>query len=253
MLRKNNKAQVTIFVILALIMVVAIIILFLLINRPSFEIVNAENPQAYIESCTRDAVEEAVDILSEQGGDITPIGSTIYKSKNITYLCYNANYYEPCINQRPLLIEHIENEIKDYIWDSVDNCFNSLAEELEKKNYEVSIGEIELTTKLQTNQIVVDINRDFTMTKNDKTQEFNSFKMNLINGLYGLSKIAAEIVNQEARFCNFDILGFMIIYPEYDVDKFRTGDSDIIYTLRERRSGDKFMFAVRSCTLPPGF
>jgi len=250
---KPKKAQVTIFVILALILVVAIILLFLLINQPDIEVIDIENPQAYIESCTRDAVEEAIDIISSQGGDIIPQGSVMYMDNNLAYLCYNANYYEPCINQRPMLIEHIEGEIDSYIWSKVDNCFNFLKAELEKKNYDISMGEMVLTTKLQSKQVVVDIARDFKMSKNDETQKFKNFRMNLVHSLYDLVKVAVEIVNQEARYCNFDILGFMIFYPEYDLDKFRTGDSDVIYTIRERGSRNQFIFAVRSCALPPGF
>jgi len=45
----------------------------------------------------------------------------------------------------------------------------------------------------------------------------------------------------------------MIFYPKYDMNKFRTGDSDIIYSIKDRLSGEEFVFAVKSCTLPPGF
>ncbi len=252
MIRKNNRAQVTIFIILALIIIVGMILLFLLIRRPSFEVEDVENPQAYIESCTRDAVEEAIEILSEQGGDIEPEGSVMYEGREITYLCYNANYYVPCVNQRPMLVEHIEGEIDNHIIPRVENCFNGLKTELEGKNYDVSMGEMQLTTQLHTRQVVVNINRDFKMSKRDETREFKNFKMSLVHPVYDLAKIAMEIANQEAHYCNFDILGFMIIYPEYDADKFRTGDADIIYTLRETATNQKFKFAIRSCAMPAG-
>jgi len=252
-LSKSKRSQVTIFIIFGLILIVSMVLLFILIKKPDFQVEDVENPQAYIESCVRDAVEEAIEILSKQGGDITPKGSVMYQGENITYLCYNANYYVPCVNQRPLLIEHIEGEITNYISPKVNTCFDNLKTELERKNYGIVIGEMKLNTKLQTNQVVVDINRDFKMTKRDEAREFKNFKAGLMHSIYELAKVSSNIVNQEARFCNFDILSYMIFYPEYNLDKFRTGDSDIIYTIRERRSGDKFVFAVKSCTLPPGF
>jgi len=253
LLKMRSKAQVTIFIILALIIIVAIVILFILIRRPVIEIEDVENPQAYVESCVREAVEEALEILMPQGGDIEPEGSVMYNGKEITYLCYNSNYYSPCVNQRPMLIEHIEEEIEDYIIPKVNNCFNSLQMELEKKNYEVVLGDMVLETQLQTRQVVVNIDRDFGMSKRDSVRNFDNFKMNLIYPVYELAEIAMEIVNQESHYCNFDVLGFMIIYPEYDIQKFRTGDSDIIYSLREIVSGKEFKFAIRSCVMPAGF
>jgi len=248
-----KRSQVTIFIILALILVVGIVLIFVLIKKPEIQIEDVKNPQAYIESCTHDAVEEAIDILSEQGGDISPKGSTMFRGKNITYLCYNANYYAPCINQRPLLIEHIQDEITNYITPKVENCFQSLKKELEKKNYIVEIGEMELKTELQTEQVSVNINRDFKMSNRDTTREFKNFKMNLVYPIYEMLKVAMKITNQEAEFCNFDILSFMIFYPEYDVSKFRPGNSDVIYQIRDKTTNQEFKFAIRSCALPPGF
>jgi len=254
MVINSKRSQVTIFIILAMLIVVVIAILFLLIKKPDLQIEDVENPQAYIESCTRELVEEAIRILSEQGGDINPKGSTMFRGRNITYLCYNANYYQPCIMQRPMLIEHIEQEITNYISPKVDNCFHALKGRLEAKNYEIKMEDsMNLQTKLQTNKVLVNINRNFKMTKRDSTRSFNNFKMSLVHPLYELSKTAMEIANQEARFCNFDILGYMIFYPEYDLDKFRPGEGDVIYQIRHMQTNQRFVFAIRSCALPPGF
>jgi hypothetical protein len=251
---KNKSGQITIFIILALIIVVSIALVTVIFRKPSsVQAVNEENPQAYIESCINDYVDEAVNLLSEQGGDINPQGSVMFKGRNITYLCYTSGFYFPCVNQRPMLAEHIEKEITNYIKPKAENCFNALKAQLEQKNYNVAMGSMKLTTKLQPKQIVVNIDRNFKMSKNEKIKEYKTFKSIINNPIYDLTEIAMEIVNQEARYCNFDILGFMVIYPEYDIQKFRTGDSDIIYTLREIASNQRFIFSIRSCALPAGF
>lgn len=250
--KMNQRGQITIFIILGLILVVVIILLFLLIKKPDVSLTDTENPQAYIESCTNDAVEEAVEMLLENGGDLEPKGSVMYNGKELTYLCYNENYYKPCINQRPMLIEHIENEITSYIQPRVSNCFQTLKTELETR-YDVEMENMELTTELQTKQVVVNIKRDFKMVRGDNVRSFTEFKANLINPIYDLAKIAMEISNQEAHYCNFDILGFMIIYPKYDIQKFNTGESDTIYTIKDLTTNQEFKFAIRSCALPAGF
>jgi hypothetical protein len=257
MLRKSNgiykRGQVTIFIILALIIVVSIILLFLLIRKPQLQIEDIENPQVYIDSCVSEFTEEAINVLSEQGGDIAPEGSTMFRGKNITYLCYNANFYEPCIMQRPDLITHIEDEITYDIEPKIDNCFNALKEKLESKNYNIEMGNMQLQTELQSGKVVINIDRDFKMTKREETRSFDNFKSIIANPIKDLAEVAMEIANQEAKYCNFDILGYMIFYPEYNLDKFRPGDGDVIYYLRHIQTNKRFVLAIRSCALPPGF
>ena len=91
------------------------------------------------------------------------------------------------------------------------------------------------------------------MTRGDRIQSFSEFETSLANPIYDLSKVAMEISNQEAEYCNFDSLGFMIIYPKYDINKLRTGDSDTVYKVEDLTTNQEFKFAIRSCALPPGF
>ncbi len=252
---KNKGAQVTIFIILALALIVSIAIIFVL-NKPKKPIIiNEKNPQTYIESCIKDSIEESLEILSEQGGDIFPENSIMYQDKNISYLCYIQGYYTPCINQRPHLISNIEKEIKEYASLIIDNCFSNLESELSNK-YEIEIqnsNEMQVNINLRPNQVLGEVNRKIIIKNEKNTREFKKFKVNLVHPIYNLAKIALEITNQEAQYCNFEILGFMLFYPKYNINKFRTGDSDTIYTITERISNKKFIFAVRGCVLPPGF
>jgi hypothetical protein len=248
----SKRSQVAIFIILALIIVVSISLLFLLFKGPEATLEDVENPSAYISSCVKEFTGEAIEIISKNGGDIEPEGSLMYKGENITYLCYTANYYKTCVNQRPMLIEHVEDEIKNYIEPKVTRCFNSLQSELEKKDYVVNTAGMSLDVSLKPKQVVVDIKKSFKMIKGEKSQEFKEFKVNTISPIYELSEIAMEIANQESYYCNFENLGFMIIYPEYDIRKERVGDSDTIYNIKEIRTNKNFRFAIRSCALPPG-
>ena len=75
---KSKRSQITIFIILGLIVIVLIALLFLLIKPPEIKVIDENNPQAFIESCTRESVEQALDILSKQGGDIEPKGYISY-------------------------------------------------------------------------------------------------------------------------------------------------------------------------------
>ncbi|MBT4135846.1 hypothetical protein HOD75_04915 [archaeon] len=249
--RMSRKGQIAIFIILALILVVSILLIFAFRNPPEIEVLDDENPQASIESCVSEVVNEVVNVLSVQGGDFNPQGSVMYQGRNITYLCYINENYLPCVNQRPLLIEHIENEIKVNIRQNVENCFENLKAGLERR-YEVEMGSLDIDVNLNRRKIKVDLIREMRIVRGDNVREFKDFKVEILNPIYDLAKIAGEIVNQESEFCNFNEVGFMLIYPEYDVQRIKTGDSDTIYILQERVSGKDFNFAVRSCVMPPG-
>ncbi len=248
----NRKAQVTIFIILALIIVVAIALVFVLMRKPTVEISASTDPEAYVERCIKDYVEETINILSEQGGDIVPEGSVMYQGKDITYLCYNANFYSPCVNQRPLLIEHIEDEITKYLDEKMKDCFSSLRDELEKRNYDVSLGSMSIETKLQSKRVTVTVNRKTEISKGQDVRKFEEFREAISHPIYDLAEIAMEIANQEARYCYFDVLGFMILYPNYDINKFDL-EKGTIYTIKDLTTNKKFTFAIRSCAMPPGF
>lgn len=247
-----KRSQVTIFIILGLIVVVSFIIIFLFFNPPEIRMVDENNPQAFIESCTREAVEESINLLSKRGGDINPIGYVTYDGENIAYLCYNEEFYESCVNQRPLFVEHIEKEITNYITPIVAECFYDLKSKLEKR-YEIEESQIDIKTKLQSGHISVTINKNFKTIRKEEIREFNEFGMNMVHPIYEFAKISMEIVNQEIKYCDFDELGFNILHPKYDVKKFITGDSDIIYNIKDSETGEQFKFAIKSCTLPVGF
>lgn len=251
-MRKNKKAQLTIFIVIALIIVAGIALIFVIWRKPAIEISPSANPEIYIEKCMKDYTEEALEILMSQGGDIKPEGSVIYQSKELVYLCYNANFYRHCINQRPMLIEHIEQEITNYLGPKMRACFTSFRQELEKRNYNVDVGGMNITTDLQTRKVVITVERILEIEKNQETRKFEKFKVQVINPVYDIAEIAMEIANQEAEYCNFDTTGFMIIYPKWDIRKFRV-DSDIIYTIKEVATNQEFKFAIRSCAMPAGF
>jgi len=248
----RKKGQVTIFIIFGLIIVVGLMIVFFLFNPPEIRIVDESNPQGFIESCTRQATEEAIDFLSKRGGDITPTGYVSYEGEDIKYLCYTKRFYEKCVNQRPLLVEHIEDQITDHITPIVADCFFDLRKGLENR-YEIEESEMKITTRLHPGEVSVKIDKNFKMVRSGEVIDFNQFRMTMVHPIYNFAKISMDIVNQEITFCNFDELGFNIIHQEYDVRKFITGNSDIIYTVKDLGTEEQFEFAISSCRLPAGF
>jgi len=248
----NNRGQITIFVIIGLILVVITAMIFITINPPQTIINTEKAPHSYIESCTKKVVQEAIEKIQINGGDIKTGFSVRYNNINRSYLCYTSEYFKQCVNQKPMLIEHIEHEITDYITPEISGCFDSLKEDLDRR-YNIEIGEMKVTTKLSPKEILVDIDRKFKMSNGEDSREFENYKIALVHPMYDLAKVATEITNQEAKYCTFNTVGFMTIYPQYDITRFKTGSSDTMYIVKDRKSGEEFNFAIRSCVIPPGF
>ena len=247
----NKRGQVAIFIIIGILLVVAIILIFIFWKSPDIDRPSPFSPSTYISSCVKDSAKKAIPILSENGGSITPKNGISYRSKNFAYLCYNANYYESCVNQQPMLIEHMEEEITEYIRPEVKDCFSGLQRQLESQGYQVSLGPLKIETELRPNRIVVTTNRKITISKGEDTRSFTDFETKFPTALYEFGDVATEIVNQETGNCGFDTLTFMLMHPEYDVRKKVVEDSNL-YTLKSLETGEEFKFATRSCAMPPG-
>ena len=139
---RGRNAQVTVFIIVGIIIVAGVLI-FLLMRQGIIPQLGGgkveENPEAFMRSCVEDKVQEAIGKISMQGGYIENKLNRTFKfedekaTSDISYLCYNQNYYYACINQEPMLIQHLKDEIHDYVERDVEACFDDLTINLEKK------------------------------------------------------------------------------------------------------------------------
>ena len=248
----DKKGQIAIFVIIAIV-IVAILVIFFMINRKPI-LPNQEefNLQSSIEKCTRDSSEEALDIMIPQGGFIEPENYKTYKNIKTTYLCQNTGYFKPCISQHPMLINEEINEVENYITPLIEQCFLTVKTELEKRNYAVTLEPMKLNVSFGTNKVLVSINRKISLTKNEQTSRFDEFNIAITNPIYDLSKVAIEIASQEAKFCYFEYVGYMILYPKFSIEKFAFSDATKIYSIRDKNSNKEMNIATRSCAIPPG-
>lgn len=250
--KRNKKAQVTIFIIIALIIVVSIALIYVIWRKPSISLQPETNPNSYIEKCVKDSVEETFDIIMKQGGYVSPGNYKLYDNEKISYLCYSENHL-PCANQ-VMLISHLEQEITKDIEGKVQGCFNLLKSELENKNYEVELAdEMQVTTELESGKVVVTIDKELAITKNEETRSFKKFKTEILSPIYDLAKTSIEILNGEAASCDFDYVSYMMLYHDYKISRDKLGDSTEIYTIGDKETGKEFKFATKGCIIPaPG-
>lgn len=258
---KNKTAQVTIFIIIGLIIITMIVIFVYIIQKgePTGNEQSETNPVTIFESCLEEDLEKIVETITSQGGYLNNSLNIPFQFKEnkkvqeISYLCYTSQSYFSCKNQEPLLVNHLKEEIKKGISFQVKNCFDEIASNLGRKGASVEANYRGFDVDLFPGRITISLDGEIASTKSGQTTMQTEIKGNFPSRLYEITKVVQEIVNQEATYCNFDLLGFMLLYSEFEIDKSMTRDSTTIYTVKHEKGVEKFDFAVRSCSFPPAF
>jgi hypothetical protein len=249
-MRGNKGGQVALFVIVAIVLVAAILLFFALKPEVS-PFAQQQEPSAYIEKCMRDSASNALDILSNQGGSLSPTGFALYDNNRVSYLCYTSDYYSRCVNQEPMLKYSVESEITDYVKPKLQQCIANLKQQYETKGYKVEVGIMKLSTTLAPKKVIIDLDMPFTIVKED-SERYEKFQAIVLHPIYDHIMLSQDIVNSETSVGDFDQLGYMLYQPDTSVDK-KTQGENTIYIIRDRNSEKRFLFAIRSYIMPPGF
>jgi len=253
LLKKNKKGQVTIFIIIGMMIIIAGVLIYLFYPKIKTTIGGEEkNPEAYIQSCLEQDLKDTVEKVSLQGGSINPIHYILYNNTKIEYLCYTNEYYIPCTVQQPMLKEHIELQITEDIDEAVDACFTSLKESYEKKGYDVNLKRGKKITELMPKKIIATFNYSLTLTKGN-TQTYDSFNIILNNNLYELTTIANDIIEWETTYGDAEVTTYMTYNHDLKAEKLMKNSGEKIYILTNRDTQNKFQFAVRSQAWPAGY
>ena len=250
---ENSKGQLTIFIIVAIIVVSLIAMIYFLFPGVLVNLgIASGNPGNFMQTCIEEEIQKNVETISAQGGSLEPENFILYKDDKIEYLCFNENDYLPCVMQQPLLKQHIENEIKRGIKNQEDVCFEKLKENFQKIGYDVSLKRGETIVELLPEKISVTFENDLTLTK-ENSERIEKINVVLNNNLYELTSIADSILNWEARYGDAETTIYMSYYKDLKVEKLKQSEGGTIYILTNRNTGEKFQFASRSVAFPAGF
>ncbi|MEM2933060.1 MAG: hypothetical protein QW622_02540 [Candidatus Pacearchaeota archaeon] len=247
---KQKKAQVTIFILIAIAIFAVLVIMF----YPKIKIYFVPStPVSFIDECIKGEIDKITERVSLQGGSSKPDFYYSYKGNKIEYLCYTNQYYKTCTMQRPLLKQHIESEIKDYIEEKARSCVYGLKEEMEKRGYSVSMNYQGVDVSIVPGNIIITLNAKMNMKKEEATESFNKFEIKKKSEIYNLVMLTTNILNSEARYGDTNIINYMFYYPEIKVEKLKQGDGSKVYILTNTGTNEKFMFATRSLSWPGGY
>jgi len=253
---KCKRSQVTLFVILAIV-IVALLIIFFTYALPKIRSYFS-NPQTNLENCFKDNIKKELPKILLSGGTLTPELYFMYEGGMVDYLCYTSEYYRTCAMQKPFIKQDIENQLKIAINANVQKCFNDYTERLRVKGYVVSVSpeNADLSVQINSTYIVAYLNNQITATKGEETISYTGAKLfnaKISSNVYEILMVASSILNFEARYGDSEPETYMFYYKNLKVEKKKQSDGTEIYIITDKNTDEKFKFATRSLAWPPGY
>ena len=187
MKQTSKKAQISLFVILGLVIVIAILFVWYL-NSIKPEKINfekiSENPvRTYVESCLDVTTRRALTNLGLRGGYIyLPQGIKEFEPlKPIVYLYYYGEYpaYISLLETgyyRLATLSSWENDISKYIYEELPKCINDF-EPLKEFGYEVDFKTPKPNVMIRDADVLVKLNYPLKITKDDKVMNIEEFQI----------------------------------------------------------------------------
>lgn len=256
----KRGGQVTIFIIIGIILV-AVVAAFFLTRQgiiPEIGVGKETNPSIFLQTCMSDSVQDVLNSLADKGGFVNNQLNKRFRFSeeteysNISLLCYTKDFYVPCVNQKPMYLSQINNEVKVQTTQIVSDCFDGLTASLEKQNDAVDATYNGFDVVFDEGKIIFKIKSKIILTNAGETKTIENFEIVHPTMFFNLAKITQEIISQEAEYCNFENIGYMAFNPKYNIRKFTTSDSFLIYRVSHRETGEQFKFGVRGCVRPVG-
>jgi len=242
----NNRGQVTIFIIVAIVIVVGILTFFLFIQPTYFQ---DKGKQLGFESCVSDVVEAAIIELELKAGFIAPEFTYTYGGEELTYLCYTNEYYQTCTVQVPFLKNAFDSEMERLIREDVDACYDNSIDELKAQGYTVASGQVKYDVLIEPSIVRVEIDAPTTVGG----QQFARFNAKVNALTYDMVMIATSILQFETKYGDADAGAMMEFYPEYKITKMKMSEGTTVYALEHKKLGNKFQFASKSLVWPAGY
>jgi hypothetical protein len=245
----KKRGQISIFVIVAIVVVGIIVLIFAFPNLNVF--VSDVNPSSFLRECVKGEIDNNLGILSKQGGYLNPENYVMYQGNRIQYLCYTSESYLPCKVQQPLLVKHVEDELKRKIKPRAQECVQELKAKYESQGYSVRTTPGDVTVSIAPGSIIVDFLSPMSVTK-ESSQTFERFAVAIDSEMYDLLSTATNIIQFESTLGDSETTVYLNYYPDLRIDKTKR-NGDTIYKLSNVVTGDEFTFASRSLVWPQGF
>ncbi len=242
----EKKGQVTIFIIMGIVIVSAVLVFFLW-AKPTY--LSEGGRKLNFENCVEDVVEQTISDLEKNAGFEDPKFTYKYNGEEFAYLCYTNEYYKTCTVQVPFLKNNFDEQMEAAIKDKVNTCYSNSISELEAQGYSVTKGEVTYDVLIEPGVVRVEIEAPTVVG----SSSFAKFNVRINSPIYDMVMLSTSILQFESSYGDFDTSSAMLYYPDYIIGKIKRSDGTTLYTVENKIFGNKFQFASRSLAWPAGY
>lgn len=186
----NNKGQITIFVIIAILLVALVVLFFVFkddfgIGKTSSEI---EPIQTSVLSCLESTSEEGINYIALHGGyyKIPEEISMKYLEKEVPYYYINSKENIPSI-------ERVERELEDYISENLKSCLNFSS--FEEQGFSINEGNVSSSVNIGEDKTNIKANYPLAIEKGEESFKLKEFKTEVLSNIKELHGASVELVN----------------------------------------------------------
>ena len=202
----DNKGQMSIFIIMALIIVAGVLVYIAVKynSTPSKEGTDFDSVFSYYSSCIEDKVRAAIDIAGSQGGHIytpeyLPGSEHAPFSSQLNFLGFPVPYWyyvsaNGIIKEQVPTEESIERDIARYVEERIDDCdFNSFYE----KGFSIETSGAKTKVFLENNEVRVFVDSELKAEKEENVVSKREHKVIIKSKLGKFYEIAREIYDKQ--------------------------------------------------------
>jgi len=227
--KSDKKGQVTIFIIIAVIIVALIVGFFLLRGKISIVRIPEDfKPiEQYFLSCIEGNAKIGINILEQQAGyiylpefqqgsDFSPFSNQLdFNGLAVPYWYYVSG--NNIVKEQIPSNREMEKQLEKYLQENFICDFSNYKD----KGFDIKLGEIKANVQILNNKVSVNINADLDLSKEDKSARISSHKQEVSSNLGKLYNTAIKIYNKEKieMFLENYSLDVLYLYePVYGVD-----------------------------------
>jgi hypothetical protein len=230
----NKRAQLTLFVIVAIIIVVGIAGYFIISNQTNLLERSApahiQPIQTNIENCLEESVEESLFLIGLQGGK-TNVSSNYLETTNSKVLFAFKQTQKTFLTKQQL-----EQEISSYVKNKIGSCLSEI--KTNYPTYEITTSEIKPTTKIEDKKVLISLSVPIIVSREDSSYKLDKdYKIEQKLRLGNLHILTTEIIEQLAEDSSSIDLTYLteqeynIFITDYSEGRFLYSFTDLNNTL----------------------
>lgn len=171
-----KKAQITLFVIISLVVIISVILFFLIYtNDDTIDLPKTSEDitipiKNYVEDCLNDALIKSFFVILMHGGHLDDFNH--YHTNDI----FNVLVYVDDLEKKFPSIEYIQNELSIIIKQETELCLNHFSNFF-IQGYQIYYDELNVETMITLNDVIVNLNMPTEIILNDKSSRLFSYNI----------------------------------------------------------------------------